>query len=295
MEKLSIPTFTFATRNYCLLTKPGIILGNAITMAGGFALASKGYFNVWLFLVTLLGISLIIASGCVFNNYFDREHDEKMSRTKNRALVTGLISGKNALMFAVFLGILGTFLLAFYTNFLSVMIALFGFFVYVVLYTFSKYYSVHGTLIGSMAGAVPPVVGYCAVSNSFDLAALLLFSMITFWQMPHFFAISIYRLDDYVKASIPVLPIKKGMFITKVQMMLYIVAFIVVTSLLTVFGYTNYSYLVILTFLGFTWLWICIKGFQSNNDKQWARQMFVFSLVIVMILSVMIPFTVIRN
>ena len=97
--------------NYYLLTKPGIILGNLITVAAGFLLASKGMIDFWLFFATLMGLALIMASACVFNNYIDRQIDKKMKRTKNRALVTGLISGRNAIVFAIFLGIIGNLIL----------------------------------------------------------------------------------------------------------------------------------------------------------------------------------------
>ena len=291
MEKLSIPAFTFATKKYCLLTKPGIILGNVITTAGGFALASRGHFNLLLFLITLMGISLVIASACVFNNYIDREHDRKMKRTKNRALALGIISAQRAILFAIILVAAGAYLLAFFANLLTVGIALFGFFVYVFLYSFSKYRSVHGTLIGSVAGAVPPVVGYCAVSNHLDLGAWIFFAMLALWQMPHFFAIAIYRIQDYTAASIPLLPITKGVPKAKIHMLLYIIAFTAVSSLLTLYGYTGYAYLATVVLFGLAWLGLSIRGFKCENDQTWARKMFGLSLVVIMALCIVIPFS----
>lgn len=292
MERLSIPAFTYATRAYCLLTKPGIVLGNAITTFGGFALASRGHIDFSLLFITLVGLSLIIASASIFNNYIDRAADEKMERTKNRPLVNGTISVRHAMAFAIFLGALGTLFLSAFTNPLALLIALFGFFAYVILYTFSKYHSIHGTLIGSVAGAVPPVVGYCAVSNQLDMGALLFFSMMVLWQMPHFFAIAIYRLEDYAAASIPVLPIKKGVGTTKIQMLFYIIAFVIVTLLLTLFDYTGYAYLIVASILGVAWLWLCIQGFKCSDDKLWARKMFIFSLVVITGLCFVIPFDI---
>jgi heme o synthase len=292
MERLAQLPFASAMRTYCLLAKPGIILGNAMTMAGGFALASRGHFHPWLFLATLIGLSCVIASACVFNNYIDRDLDKRMARTQNRALAAGVISAQSAIIFATILGLLGTAILLIFTNLLTASAALLGFFVYVMVYSFLKYRSVHGTLIGSVAGALPPVVGYCAVSSSFDTAAFILFAMITLWQMPHFFAIAIYRLEDYAAASIPVLPIKKGLHITKIHMVLYITAFIAASCLLTTAGYTGYGYLILAALLGLIWLGIGLKGFKCVNDKRWARHMFFFSLVIVVVLSAAIPFTV---
>lgn len=269
-------------KTYYMLTKPGIIIGNAITTAGGFALASKGHFDFWLFLATLIGLCLVIASAGVFNNYLDRESDKKMERTKNRPLVTKIITEKKALIFATVLGMLGFWILILKTNLLTVLITLFGFFIYVVLYVICKYRSIHGTLLGSISGAIPPIVGYCAVSNRLDTGAFILFIILVFWQMPHFFAIAMYRFKDYAAASLPVLPVKKGNYVTKIHMLLYIFAFIIAASLPTLFHYTGLFYLVSTSILGFTWLILCLKGFKSLNDQKWARQMFLFSLVVIM-------------
>ena len=275
--------------NYYLLTKPGIILGNLITLAAGFLLASKGVINFGLFLATLIGLALIMASACVFNNYIDRQIDKKMERTKNRVLVKGLISGYNAILFATALGLLGFLILLLYTNFLTAFIAAIGFFVYVVLYSLWKGRTIYGTAIGSIAGAIPPVVGYCAVSNHFDAGALILFSMLVLWQMPHFFAIALYRLDDYMAAGIPVLPIKKGIWRTKVHMVLYILGFIVAASMLTLFNYTGYLYLIVATSCGMMWLGLCVMGFNSDNDQIWGRRMFQLSLVLIVSVCIAIP------
>ncbi len=282
-------------KTYLNLTKPGIIFGNVITTAAGFALASKGHFNFGLFLATLLGISLIIASACVFNNYIDRVADEKMIRTKNRALVKGSVSIRSAILFGIFLGLLGIFTLSYYTNLLTVLVAFTGFFVYVVLYSNLKYRSIYGTLVGSVAGAIPPVVGYCAVSHIFDTGAFILFLLIALWQMPHFFAIAMYRFDDYAAASIPVLPIIKGVHTTKIHMLLYIIAFTLTSLMLTVLGYTGYGYLAITGLASLTWLVLCIKGFTIGDDKLWARSMFRFSLIVVIALSAMIAVDVVKD
>lgn len=268
-------------KTYFSLTKPGIIMGNAITAAGGFALASQGPFDYRLFLATLIGLSFIIASACVLNNYIDSTIDKKMERTKNRALAKGLISAKKALIFAVFLGLFGILVLSAYDNLLAVLVAASGFSVYVLWYSFWKYRSSYATMIGSIAGAVPPVVGYCAVSSRFDGGALILFMIVALWQMPHFFAIAMYRLDDYINASIPVFPATNGMHATKIHMLIYIIAFIIATCMLTLFGFMGYVYLAIACVLGLSWLWLCIRGFTSCDDKLWARKMFILSLVVI--------------
>jgi protoheme IX farnesyltransferase len=280
-------------KTYYMLTKPGIILGNAITTAAGFALASKGNIEYFLFFITLLGLSFVIASAGIFNNYIDREMDAKMERTKNRPLANGTISSKKALVFATILVLIGVAILCIYTNLLTVLVALFGFFVYLVLYAFWKYQSFYGTIIGSIAGGVPPLVGYCAVSNRLDLGAVLIFLILVLWQMPHFFSIAVYRYKDYSAAEIPVLPVEKGMRVTKIHMALYIIAFTVTTLMLTLTGYTGVAYFAIAAVLGLAWLILCLLGFSVKNNTIWAKQMFAFSLVVIMTLCLTMSIDVI--
>lgn len=280
--------------NYYLITKPGIILGNLITVAAGFLLASKGQLHPALFLYTMLGMTFIMASACVLNNYIDRPLDQKMERTKNRPLAQGLISGYNALIFASLLGILGNITLLYFTNLTALLVADFGLFVYVVLYSLWKSKTIYGTAIGSIAGAVPPVVGFTAVSNQIDLGAIILFAMLVLWQMPHFFAIALYRFKDYVKAEIPVLPIKKGIFRTKVHMILYIIAFMMTASLLTFFKYMGDTYLIITLALSTLWLALSVIGFKTDNDTIWGRDMFRLSLILITLICLTIPFDVIN-
>lgn len=281
-------------KDYYQLTKPGIIYGNAITVTAGFFLASRGHIDWALFFWTLMGISLVMASGCVINNYFDRDIDSKMERTKRRALVRGTILPENALFFGKILAVIGLTILYINTNTLTVSVAVGGLFVYVVLYTkWLKRTSTFGTLIGSISGAVPPVVGYLAVSNSLDLGVILLFLILMLWQMPHSFAIAIYRFDDYRNAEIQVLPVKRGIQITKIQTILYIAVFIPVALALAVFGYTGYVYYFFMLTATLLWLAYAIVGLYKSpvNDKKWARMMFAYSIFLLIIFSVLLIFS----
>lgn len=275
-------------KTYYRLTKPGIIYGNALAAIGGFLLASKGQFDVLLFAAMLVGSSLVIASGCVFNNYLDREIDARMARTKKRALVSGRVSGRNALIYATILGLIGFTVLAAYTNWLTVAIGLVGIFFYVIVYGFAKRRSVHGTLVGTISGATPPVAGYCAVTGRLDLGALLLFLILIFWQMPHFYAIAIYRSKDYAAAKLPVLPVVKGLMATKIQMLAYVIAFMLATALLTRFGYTGYAFLAVMTLVGFVWLRLSLQGFSATDSNLWARSTFKYSLIVLLVFCLMI-------
>ncbi|MCK9344876.1 MAG: heme o synthase [Candidatus Pacebacteria bacterium] len=274
---------------YFSIVKPGIIFGNAITVAAGFALASKGNIDWGLFVMTLLGISLVMASGCVFNNYIDRDIDSVMERTKDRVLVKGLITPRVAIVYATVLGILGLLALFLYTNTLTTFIALGGLFVYVIVYTlWLKRRSLLASLPGSIAGAVPPVVGYLAVRGEVDLGAGLLFLILMLWQIPHALAISSYRVEDYVAAGIPVLPAKRGMHTTKMYTILFVALFAMATFSLAVFGYVGQWYLGVMALVGIAWLVLAAKGLWSLGDKQWARTMFVSSIVAIVVFSVMI-------
>jgi protoheme IX farnesyltransferase len=225
---------------YYQLTKPGIIYGNALPTIAGFFLASKTHINFFVLLAVLVGQSLIIASACVFNNYIDRDIDKKMARTKNRALVRGTLSASSALVYATLLGLIGVAILTAYTNILTVFIGVVGLIVYVVLYGITKRRGPYGTIVGSISGAMPPVAGYTAVSNNLDAAAIILFLILIFWQMPHFYAIAMYRLKDYTAAHIPVLPAKTSMHRTKVHIMVYVIGFILTSLALSVAGYMGF-------------------------------------------------------
>ncbi|TQI79206.1 protoheme IX farnesyltransferase [Serratia fonticola] len=275
-------------KQYLQVTKPGIIFGNLISVVGGFLLASKGSIDYPLFLATLLGVSLVVASGCVFNNYIDRDIDKKMERTKNRVLVKGLIAPSVSLVYATILGIAGFALLYIAANPLAMWLAVMGFMVYVGVYSlYMKRHSVYGTLIGSLSGAAPPVIGYCAVTNEFDAGALILLAIFSLWQMPHSYAIAIFRFKDYQAANIPVLPVVKGISVAKNHITVYILAFMIATLMLTLGGYAGYKYLIVAAAVSVWWLGMALRGYKAENDSVWARKLFVFSIVAITSLSIM--------
>lgn len=274
---------------YYNLTKPGIVYGNVVTAAAGFLLASKLHVPLVLFLATLSGTALVIAAACVCNNYLDRKIDAKMTRTSNRASVTGAIPPGRGLAFAALLALLGFAILVRYTNALVVSLGLAAVVSYVVLYGIVKRRSVHGTLVGSIPGAAPIVAGYCAVTGRLDTGALLLFLVLAAWQMPHFYAIALYRLKDYKAAGLPVWPAKKGARSTKIQIVTYIGVFIAASLLLTAYHYTGYFYAILMLAVGAWWLRLAIRGFYAAADAKWAKKTFLFSLVVLMTLSVALP------
>jgi protoheme IX farnesyltransferase len=270
-------------KQFYYLAKPGIIYGNLLAAAAGFLFASAGLINGWRFLALLVGMSGVIGAACVLNNIIDRGIDEKMSRTRKRAMVTGSISIPGAVIYACVLGIVGFVLLAMYTNWLTVGLGAIALFFYVVVYGIAKRKTVYGTLIGTIPGAIPPMAGYMAASNQLDGAAWLLFFAMVAWQMPHFYAIAMFRRDEYKAAGIPVWPLVKGEESTKRQMFLFILLFIIITLSMTVLGYTGVGFAVVMIFLSFLWLWKMRRGIRAKNNDKWARSLFGFSLQVLVV------------
>lgn len=276
-------------KRYYSLTKPGVLYGNALTVAAGYFLAAQGTFDLTLFLGVFIGSSMIIASACVINNYLDQDIDAIMERTKKRALVAGEIKGDRAVIFSFILGFTGLVILLFYTNLLVAILGIIGFVTYVVFYgMMSKRRSTHGTLVGSISGAIPILAGYCAVTGAVDIGAVLVFIILFAWQFPEFYSIAIYRSKEYKAAGIPLLPIVKGVHRTKIEILIYIYVFVISSLLLTVYGYTGLVFFTIMASVGAYWVWLAVKGFSADDNNQWARKMFRFSMITILLLCVML-------
>lgn len=274
---------------YYRLIKPGVMYGNLLTTMAGFLLASKGIIDWGLFMSTVTGTALVISSACVINNFLDQDIDAVMSRTKNRPLITGEVSGRGAFIFGTILGLLGLFILIIWTNWWVVGAGVFGWVVYVWLYgALSKRRSRHGTLVGSVSGAVPIFAGYVAVTNGVDLGAVLVFAILFIWQMPEFYSIAIYRRDEYQKAKVPVMSVVKGVRHTKQQILGYLVAFFVATLSLSIAGYTGGVYFVVMFVLCLYWLWLGVNSLKSTKDNYWSRKVFRHSLIILLVFSFLI-------
>lgn len=276
-------------RNYYSLMKPGVMYGNVITAVAGFFLASHGHVDWPLFAAALLGTTLVIGSACVINNVLDRDIDSVMERTKKRAIVSGLVSAKNAAIFGTLTGVLGFVLLVFFTNWLVVGLEVIGFVDYVVLYgMWSKRQSMHGTLVGSISGAIPIIAGYVAAAGKIEVGAILVFAVLFLWQMPEFYSIAVYRQKEYAAAGVPVISVVKGIAHTKLQIAIYTIGFVIATLLLTAYKVTGLVYLGVMALCGIYWIWLGIKGLTTKDSDAWARRMFHFSLVILLVFSFMI-------
>lgn len=271
------------------LTKPGVTYGNLITTIAGYLFAADGHINWAVFIALTIGTWCVIASACVINNFLDQDIDAVMERTKNRPLLTGEVTGGQAVTFGALLGLTGIALLAAYTNWWVVGVGAFGWIVYVWLYgALGKRLSVHGTLVGALSGAAPILAGYIAVANSLDWTGIMLFGVIFFWQMPEFYAISVFRQKEYAKAKVPVSAVVRGIQPTIMQIFVYTILTCATTLALGLSPLTSWTMWALLFVISVRWVHIAADGFRSPNPAAWARTEFHYALVFLVIFSVVI-------
>lgn len=267
-------------KSFLATIKIGIVNSNLITTFTGLWLAlhftnNRFLDNLDIVFFTLLGSSLIIAGSCSINNYIDRDIDPLMERTKDRPTVTGKFDPTKVLILGLFLVLFGTILLAL-TTWTAVVIGIIGVFSYVVLYTlWSKRQYVSNTIVGSVSGAVPPLIGWAAVDGNLDIIAWSLFIIMFFWQPPHFYALAMRRVEEYRAAGIPMLPVVKGFKTTKNHINLWVAALLPLPFLLTSLGVV---FVVLASILNIGWLALGLYGYKIKDDIKWAKLMFVYSL-----------------
>lgn len=288
MQKSIVLSPSSTLKHYWALSKPGIILGNLFTAVSGFALASQTAISIFTLTAMLLGLTLVMASACALNNCIDRSLDGQMLRTQKRPLVTGAISLRQALIFAGLCGCLGLYILYFFASPLSATAALFGTLTYVLVYSFSKYHTPWCTLLGSFAGASPILVGYLTLHPTIDTRGWLLFSTIFCWQMPHFYAIAMFRLKDYAQANIPVLPAVKGIQRAKKETLFFTVLYFCSILALSSLKTLHLSVAIMLSFMAMSWIILAWRGFYAMNDRLWAKKMFFFSLTVISFQSLLL-------
>lgn len=285
-------------RDYIEITKPGINKSNLIaTFAGYFVAAEIMELNFLKLLLTLLGTALTIAGSCTLNNFIDRDIDPLMERTKRRPVAEGRIKPAVALWYGLTLAFSGLVVLAAGVNYLACVVAFAGLFVYVVIYSmWLKRSSTLNTVVGGISGAVSPVVGWVAVTSSIDLNAWALFLVLFMWQPPHFFALAMRRSEDYRTAGIPMLPVVKGFYETKKQTLFFTTLLLLSSLILFYTGALGLFYLTIALVLGGIYIILSIRGFFVKDDRQWANQMFFYSLIyLTAILLTMVADVLIRG
>ncbi|MEH7524016.1 heme o synthase [Bacillus sp. JJ1503] len=268
------------------LFKANVLIANVLPVFTGFWLAL--YFSnesfmeqIPLFLLTMVGSTFVMAGALIINNWYDVDIDRVMDRTKNRPTVTGNFTLKAVLFMGITFSILG-FLILFFTTLEAVFYAFIGWFTYVILYTmWSKRKFTLNTVIGSISGAVSPLIGWAAIASSIHIIPIVLFLILFIFQMPHTFAIAIRKHDEYKAAGVAMLPVVHGFSMTKRQILVYVACLLPLPFYLAPLGTV---FLFVATLLNIAWLVISIRGFFAKDDQKWARVMFLYSVNYIAIL-----------
>jgi len=269
---------------YWELCKPRVVALMLLTAMVGMYLATPNSVPLSILLFGTLGIGLSASAAAVINHVVDQHIDAKMGRTKRRPLPSGQILPKHALYFATILGGIGLSTLIIFINTITAVMTFFTLVGYAVVYTmFLKHATPQNIVIGGAAGAIPPLLGWIAVTGSIDPQAWLLVLIIFVWTPPHFWALAIYRYEDYSKAKIPMLPVTHGIAFTKLCITLYTVLLLAVSVLPYVFGMSGWIYLISAIILGLIFIYYAVR-LQKSDSNRGAHKTFKFSIIYLMLL-----------
>jgi protoheme IX farnesyltransferase len=286
MEKTSVLErsyrYTATVKDYFAMTKFKVVVVMLFTVMVGFLLASTLDVNFIKLFYTLAGVAGCAMSGAVLNHLVDRHRDTKMQRTSRRPVATGKVSAESAFMFSMLLLAGGSSLLYFQLNPLTAFLSVLSMFAYGVVYSvWLKPATPQNITVGGLAGAMPPLLGYTAVTGQVGPEALLWVLIIFTWTPPHFWALAIYKKDEYEKAGVPMMPVTHGISFTAFQAWLYCLLLCVVSIAPVLLGSQGMIYLVMVTAINakFTWLTYCM--WCSPTDEN-AKKTFRFSIVYIM-------------
>lgn len=269
-------------RDYLTLTKPRVVAVLVLTSMVGMLLARPVLPSVELFILANLGIGLAASAAAAVNHVVDRRIDAMMTRTKHRPVSEGKVSPINALLFAFALGVTGLGILVIVANPLTALLTFASIIGYAVIYTsYLKRATPQNIVIGGLAGAAPPLLGWVAVTNTIDPYALLLVAIIFAWTPPHFWALCIAKKEDYATADVPMLPVTHGDEYTRLQMLLYTILMVLVTMLPYLSGMSGVLYLLGVTIINARFL-ILLKKHSDTKDPQDAMALFWYSIRYIM-------------
>jgi protoheme IX farnesyltransferase len=279
---LAVPGVRQVLADYVTLTKPKVQLLLLLTTITTMYVAGDP--SVGLVAITVIGGFLSAGGAGAFNHFYDRDIDAQMGRTASRPVPSGRISPRAALLYAFALQAASFLVLATAANVLSACLALAGFVWYTLVYTvWLKRRSPQNIVIGGAAGAVPPLVGWAAVTGSVAPAALYLFAIVFYWTPPHFWALSLLMKDEYARVGVPMMPVVHGERETRRQIVLYTLLLTVLTLIPVVFGFFGAIYAVIAAGLGAAFITLSIR-LQRNADRQSALRTYLFSLAYLAVL-----------
>ncbi len=266
-------------RNYLELCKPKVVLLMLITSAVGMCLATPSVVDWKIFIWGNLGIALGAGAAAAINHLADRHIDKLMKRTQKRPIVQGKVSPVGTFIFATILCALSMFILIYFVNALTALLTFLSLIAYAGIYT---YYLKHATsqniVIGGIAGASPPLLGWVAVTGHITMPALILVLIIFVWTPPHFWALAIHRVKDYAKANIPMLPNTHGIPYTKLNILVYSIVLAVVTFLPVIIGSSGLIYCIVAVLLNLRFIWLAFKLYKAK-DNLLALKTFYFSII----------------
>ncbi len=273
-------------KNYYELCKPNVVLMMLLCALVGIILASDTLLPLIEILVPLVGIGLCSGSAAAINQIIDREADAEMARTDKRPIPQGEISVTNASIFAFVIGLLGVLILVYFVNSLTAILTIFALGGYAFIYTiFLKRATPQNIVIGGLAGAAPPLLGWASVTNTIEPNALILVLIIFIWTPPHFWALAIYRKDDYAKQSIPMLPVTHGVAFTKLQIVLYTIILFLVSLFPYIVLMSGAVYLISAIILSSLFLFYSVRLYLSDDDK-YAMQTFWYSIYYIFLIFI---------
>ena len=273
-------------RSYYVLCKPNVVYMMLICALVGMLLAEESVTSVTNIVVALIGIALCSGSAAAINQVIDRKADAAMTRTDQRPLPLGELSATHASFFAFVIGVAGALVLYLYINTLTMILTIASLIGYAFIYTvYLKRATPQNIVIGGLAGAAPPLLGWAAISNTIDPYALLLVLIIFVWTPPHFWALAIYRKDEYAKESIPMLPVTHGIAFTKLQIVLYTIILFIVSILPYIVLMSGGIYLISAVILSSMFMYYSIKLYFSSDDEI-AMKTFNFSIYYIFLIFV---------
>ena len=273
-------------KSYYLLCKPNVVYMMLICAFVGMLLAEDSVSSFSKICIALFGIALCSGSAAAINQVIDRKADAAMTRTDQRPLPQGELSAFHASCFAFVIGVLGALILYFFINTLTMVLTLASLIGYAFIYTvYLKRATPQNIVIGGLAGAAPPLLGWASISNSIDPYALLLVLIIFVWTPPHFWALAIYRKEEYAKESIPMLPVTHGVAFTKLQIVLYTIILFIVSILPYVVLMSGEIYLVSSVILSSIFLYYSIKLYITDDDSI-AMKTFNFSIYYIFLIFI---------
>jgi protoheme IX farnesyltransferase len=274
-------------RDYFDLCKPKVVALLLLTSIVGVVLASPpGDISLFVLVVSTLGIGLAAAAGAVINQVVERENDAKMARTEGRPLPQGKVTQQNAFIFAVMLAVSSVFILTAWINVLTAVLTFASMIGYAVVYTmYLKKATPQNIVIGGLAGATPPLLGWTSVTNSIDPHGLLLVLIIYTWTPPHFWALAIHRRDDYARVNLPMLPVTHGVEFTKFSIFAYTILMILATVFPYLIRMFGLIYLVSALVLGAYFLYMVLHLMFAEKEKT-AIKTFVYSINYLMLLFI---------